>query len=98
MTTTSVSTALIKARFIPFLSCITEVKKHSSVCFFVVAGKDITSDSLLHITVVEIFCVNFGTLLVIMQNNSILKSLFLRNFLKSLCGCLFPFTVKASPD
>ena len=85
--------SLNQGTFYTILCCLTEVDKYSNVCFFVIAGEkgdksifkfELTSDSLLQITVVEIFCGNLGTLSTISKNNSVLLSLCLRNFLKSL--------------
>ena len=45
---------------------------------------EVMSDSLVQITVVEIFSVNLGTLSAISENTSVLLSLYLRNFLKLL--------------
>lgn len=79
--------------FYTILSCMNEVNEYSSLKFFVVAGEkgdksffkfEVTCKCLVQITVIEMFRVNSGTLSAVCKNNSVLLSLCLRDFLKSL--------------
>ena len=79
--------------FYTILSCMNEVNEYSSVYCFVVAEEKgdksflkfkVTSKCLVQITVIEIFRVNSGTFSAVYKNNSVLLSLCLRNFLKSV--------------